>query len=126
MNKSSWVPAAVLAVSVLCAAAPASAATTAQPAATAQTAADPVTAAAQTAVGPVTATMRAVPAPTVAARAASPQVFPARGAVRAPLDITAGECAQGGGMITIIADGTVPGGFAKTCQGGVHDGQAII
>ncbi|MEV5321624.1 hypothetical protein AB0K92_28935 [Streptomyces sp. NPDC052687] len=125
MNTSSWVPAAVLAVSVLCAAAPASAAAAAQTAADPVTAA-PVTAAAQTAAGPVTATTRAVPAPAVAAPAASPQVVPAQGAARAPLDITAGECVQGGGMIIIVADGTVPGGFSKTCQGGVHDGQTII
>jgi hypothetical protein len=80
MNKSSWAPAAVLAVSVLCAAAPASAAA---------------------------------------------QDLP-QGAAGAPLDVTAGECVQGGGMIIIIADGTAPGGFSKTCQGGTHDGETII
>ncbi|MEV5343940.1 hypothetical protein AB0K93_36595, partial [Streptomyces sp. NPDC052676] len=65
MNKSSWAPAAVLAVSVLCA-------------------------------------------------AASAPACAAQGAAGAPVDITASECIQGGGMIIIIADGTVPGGLSKT------------
>lgn len=114
MNKSSWAPAAVLAVSVLCAAAPASAAAQDLPASAAAARTVPASAAA---------------APTAPAQAYAAQGVPQdvpQGAAGAPLDVTAGECIQGGGMIIIIADGTAPGGFSKTCQGGTHDGETII
>ncbi|MBT2411284.1 hypothetical protein J7I94_12015 [Streptomyces sp. ISL-12] len=45
-------------------------------------------------------------------------------AVRVPGDVTAIECLEGGGSLLVEWDGQ--GGFVRQCQGGVHDGEALV
>ncbi|MEJ1202690.1 MULTISPECIES: hypothetical protein [unclassified Streptomyces] len=46
-------------------------------------------------------------------------------AVHLPVDVTATECIQGGGVIIISVDGSGTGSFTKRCQGGTHDGETV-
>ncbi|CAL9342515.1 hypothetical protein SUDANB145_00295 [Streptomyces sp. enrichment culture] len=43
---------------------------------------------------------------------------------RVPGDVTAVECLRGGGSLLVEWDGQ--GGFTRRCQGGVHDGEALV
>ncbi|MFB6553925.1 hypothetical protein [Streptomyces sp. NPDC056405] len=46
-------------------------------------------------------------------------------AAHLPVDVTATECIQGGGVIIISVDGSGTGSFTKRCQGGTHDGESV-
>ncbi|GGL62845.1 hypothetical protein GCM10010129_03080 [Streptomyces fumigatiscleroticus] len=56
----------------------------------------------------------------------APPAVAAAGPARMPLDITARQCIQGGGIIIISANGTGADGYVKFCQGGTHDGETIV
>lgn len=66
-----------------------------------------------------------VAALTLSVLCAAPAEAAVSRAAHLPVDVTATECIQGGGVIIISVDGSGTGSFTKRCQGGTHDGETV-